>query len=435
MPFFDSECRVLVDREITRLEGSAFHWLSLSPELEQRFEETTAAVRARRMWVEALLCLILYNSFLFTDFLLLRNRFMHSLVVRLLIVTPLAWIALRHLRRSPSERGREAIILFVCGLFSVSTLSLYFDVGAVVSAYALTDLMLIVLFTNVGLRLRLPYALFASGFSLLLGVGYLYVDPWLGHPEKVESLAVLISGSLLSIVANYSIERGERLNFLLRLQTEMQSEDLAAANHHLRQISNEDRLTRISNRRHFDEIYKIVWDQSAARGCAMSLLMIDIDNFKLLNDRYGHTYGDSVLRRVATLLGEALRARGDFVARYGGEEFVVVLPNSSLEAARLVAERIRKLIEIAGSPATDPDPSSNHGWSTVSCGVATAWPQPNLHRGVLIALADEALYRAKAEGRNRVCCAPERPASALIADKRLARTIASSTTTERVAAR
>jgi len=434
MPFFDAECRALVDREIVRLETGAFRWLALSEELEERFEENTAVVRSRRMLVEAILCLVLYNSFLLTDFLLVRQRFFHSLIVRLMIVTPLAFLALRRLSRSPAMRTRETLVLLICGMFSVSTLHLYFNVGGVVSAYAITVLMLIVLFTNVGLRLRLPYAVFNSAASLILGSVYLWLDVWLGQPEKIESFAVLLSGTLLSLVANYSIERGERLNFLLRLQTEMQSQDLAAANHHLRQISNEDRLTRISNRRHFDEIYKIVWEQSAARGDSMSLLMIDIDNFKLLNDRYGHTYGDSVLRRVATLLGEALRARGDFVARYGGEEFVVVLPNSSLEVARLVAERIRKLIEIAGSPATDPDPSSPHGWSTVSCGVATAHPTAGLHRGVLIALADEALYRAKAEGRNRVCCAPERPAHVLIADKRLAQSISASATAEHVQA-
>ncbi|SNT21368.1 diguanylate cyclase (GGDEF) domain-containing protein [Granulicella rosea] len=405
----------LVAKEVARLESGTFRWLRLPAGLEQRYEEVTAPVRARRMWLEGLFCVLIYNSFLLCDFLLFPREFFHFFIVRVCLATPLGLLVVWKVKSSPSRQVRESLILFACAICAVSTLYLYSNINAVSSAFAVTDLLLIMLFTNAGIRLKLLYATASTAMCVTLGIGYVGVDRWLSGPQKVESLTILLAGAVLSLITNYGVERGERLNFLLRLRSEMQSEELAEANHHLRQISNEDRLTRLSNRRHFEEVYRLVWDQAVLRSTCVSVLMIDIDNFKLLNDTYGHAYGDAVLRRVATLLGESLRVRGDFVARYGGEEFVVVLPSCSVEAATMVAERIRKLVEIAGSPATDPDPNIKHAWSTVSCGVATGWPRNGVEREELIRLADSALYQAKAEGRNRVCVAGEVLASATFA--------------------
>jgi diguanylate cyclase (GGDEF)-like protein len=401
------EHHALVDLEISRLEGGAVRWLHFAHTLEDLFEEKTAKFRASRMSFEGLICLLLYNSFLFCDYLVARQHFMHFLFVRLCFATPVGALVVLGVRRSRTQRSRELLILLACAICSVTTLYLYLNISAVASAYALTDLMLIVLFTNAGIRLRLRYSIAATSLCITFGTLFLNMDHCLSAPEKIESFTVLTAGAVLSLLANYSIERGERLNFLLRLRSEDQTMKLEMANQHLLQISNQDRLTGISNRRHFEETYQLLWNQCIARHCAISVIMIDIDEFKLLNDRYGHSYGDAVLRRVATLLGDALRNQGDFVARFGGEEFVVVLPNTPLEAARIVADRMRVLIEIAGRPATDPDPYGVHRWSTVSCGVASTSPRKNMAREDVLAVADKELYRAKSEGRNRVCCAPE----------------------------
>jgi len=136
--------------------------------------------------------------------------------------------------------------------------------------------------------------------------------------------------------------------------------------------------------------------------------MIDIDHFKIVNDTQGHLYGDEVIKRVAMLIQQALRGKDDFAARYGGEEFVLLLPGASLESAMKVAERIRQLIKMAGSPApSHPVPQPEIGlWTTVSCGVASVQDVEGIDRRRLLLAADTALYTAKAEGRNRVCAAP-----------------------------
>jgi diguanylate cyclase (GGDEF)-like protein len=134
-----------------------------------------------------------------------------------------------------------------------------------------------------------------------------------------------------------------------------------------------------------------------------------VDYFKQLNDRYGHLYGDEVLKRIGSLLQQALRVKDDFAARFGGEEFVILLPGTYETAAIQVAERLRKMVELAGFPALDPaqGPYDQSIRATVSCGVATAYPTTQDKQEWLLEAADRALYQAKSEGRNRVCAAPQ----------------------------
>jgi diguanylate cyclase (GGDEF)-like protein len=134
----------------------------------------------------------------------------------------------------------------------------------------------------------------------------------------------------------------------------------------------------------------------------LTLLMVDLDHFKRVNDTYGHLTGDDALREVAALLQHAVRSV-DVVARYGGEEFVVVLPETAEAGAVAFAERIRERIEAQSFAVIAAQPPGGSGLRlTASIGVAT-FPSPRVDSAEdLFAQADAALYRAKAEGRNRV---------------------------------
>jgi diguanylate cyclase (GGDEF)-like protein len=195
-----------------------------------------------------------------------------------------------------------------------------------------------------------------------------------------------------------------------RLQREMERKNaeleqsmlqLERANRMLRALSYLDGLTGIANRRHFEESLDQEWRRAARTGSPLSLLMVDIDHFKALNDARGHQYGDDCLRQVATALSDALKRAGDLATRYGGEEFAVVLPATELDGARAIAEEIRARVEElaigreAGSSAV----------VTVSVGAATALASEGVPPSDLIDAADRALYQAKNEGRNRVVAA------------------------------
>jgi diguanylate cyclase (GGDEF)-like protein len=394
--------RDALESEIERMESGTFRRLPHPSPLEEHFEATSAPARSRRIWIEGIFCIALFDSFLLIDYLLSPHTFIHFLIVKLGIATPASLAVLFFLRRGVSKAVREGMVVAICAIFAISITYVYFDLSPVASSYAMTDLAILVLFTNVGIRIRLPYATVASGICLVVGLIYISLDSMLKSTEKVEGVAILLSAIALSLIGDYSIERSERLNFLLRLRSDRKEGALTNANDALLRISYEDKLTGIPNRRHFDAFYQNIWKDSVARRSPLSVVMIDIDNFKALNDLYGHPYGDAVLRRVASLLNHCLRMEGDFLARYGGEEFVVVLSDSTADIASRVANRIRLLIEVAGSPAVNHRVTDGHGWSTVSCGVATALPFDGMDRNDLIAQADKALYQAKTQGRNRV---------------------------------
>lgn len=160
-----------------------------------------------------------------------------------------------------------------------------------------------------------------------------------------------------------------------------------------------DGLTRIHNRRAFDERLVEELRRHQRYGHHMSLLMLDIDHFKAINDRFGHVVGDHVLREVGRLLSETLRST-DFTARYGGEEFVVILPQTAEEPSRILAERLRGIIASASFV------SDGQAFGvTVSIGVTTLLPGALIKRKELVDKADKALYQAKRLGRNQVCTA------------------------------
>jgi len=131
----------------------------------------------------------------------------------------------------------------------------------------------------------------------------------------------------------------------------------------------------------------------------LSLIMSDIDYFKLYNDEYGHLAGDDCLKKVATTINDTLKRPGDFAARYGGEEFVVVLPDTEINGGIEIAEAIHSNVGALGIKHTA---SSISDRVTISLGVAGALPEKDSEPNGLISAADKALYRAKREGRNRL---------------------------------
>lgn len=160
-----------------------------------------------------------------------------------------------------------------------------------------------------------------------------------------------------------------------------------------------DEVTEIYNRRYFDMVLEEEWKRSMREYTPISLLMLDIDYFKPYNDTYGHQKGDECLHEIAAIMSQQLKRASDFSARYGGEEFAIVLPNTSAEHARLLAERIRRAVEDARIKAGVDTISP---WLTVSIGVATATAEFEQSSSTLIKAADNCLYQSKREGRNRV---------------------------------
>ncbi len=187
------------------------------------------------------------------------------------------------------------------------------------------------------------------------------------------------------------VERARQLNKLYQ--------ELEEANRELQHLAVSDGLTQVANRRRFDEYLGQEWQRMAREEAPLSLLLCDVDFFKSYNDTYGHQAGDDCLRQVARAISCTVKRPVDLVARYGGEEFAVILPNTNAEGAVQVAEKVRsevKALEIVHAN------SQINKCVTLSLGVASTVPCHKSSSAVLISAADEALYQAKAKGRNCV---------------------------------
>ena len=175
------------------------------------------------------------------------------------------------------------------------------------------------------------------------------------------------------------------------------------AEQQVQELAHIDGLTQIANRRHFDDFYEQEWSRCMRLKLPISLAMIDLDNFKLLNDNFGHVVGDTCLKEVAKILPDFARRPGDLCARYGGEEFILVMGNTHCLQAQMLLTRFMaeltalKLPELAGHPLT------------VSIGLATLVPNLADNAMQLIEMADNALYQAKDTGRNKLVVADHYP--------------------------
>jgi two-component system chemotaxis family response regulator WspR len=173
---------------------------------------------------------------------------------------------------------------------------------------------------------------------------------------------------------------------------------LQESNLELQRLTNTDGLTGIANRRYFDEYLGAEWRRARREQNPLSLFLIDVDNFKLYNDTYGHVAGDEVLRKIAATIQDGSRRPADLAVRFGGEEFALILPGTTAGGVRLVGEKVRRAVE----HLRIPHEVSAGGWVTVSGGCATLVPEETDSPTRLIEIADVGLYRAKNSGRNRI---------------------------------
>ncbi|MFN6487146.1 MULTISPECIES: EAL domain-containing protein [unclassified Nostoc] len=176
-------------------------------------------------------------------------------------------------------------------------------------------------------------------------------------------------------------------------------QQLQQANQELQRLACSDGLTQVANRRCFDDTFNAQWQRLAQEQGSLSLILCDVDYFKLYNDTHGHLAGDDALRHVAKAISQIVKHPTYLVARYGGEEFAVILPNIGIERAIAVARDIQNNVSALHLPHPYSDVSE---FITLSLGVATITPHSQLSPATLIAAADQGLYQAKAQGRNCV---------------------------------
>jgi diguanylate cyclase (GGDEF)-like protein len=364
--------------------------LEFPPKAGDAFEQEYREKRIAHIRSSMLFSIPLYNAFLVVDYLCLPQSFGLCLAVRLGIVTPFALVCFAALSRV-SRQSREFLIAFV-PLPSLASMIVLYNTRIDLIALGQIALILIMLYSIYAMWPDFRYAC-ATILAAVLGDSLFLMNcRALDFAQTTSFISLLWTAGFLSLHTCYSMERQMRISYQLRLQLSTQNTELV-------RISNIDSLTGIPNRRYFDSELRVQWKECLQSKQSISVLMIDLDHFKHLNDQHGHVYGDKILNLVANTLRQALRDKQDKVARYGGEEFVVILPSRPLSSAIVIAQRLCAAVRAAAFP---PDNSGFPVNITVSIGVASVCPNSGSGSTRLLRTADMALYKAKANGRDRI---------------------------------
>ncbi len=187
-----------------------------------------------------------------------------------------------------------------------------------------------------------------------------------------------------------------QMRTMVRMSDIMQSK-LNTMSGELEKLSQIDGLTGLYNRRYFNEIYQKEWRKAITDGTELGTLMIDIDYFKVYNDTFGHLAGDLCLQKIAKSIEESILDSNAFVARFGGEEFILLLPNTNLAQCTGLAQKIMDQLTLLNIPGAI---KTTDGKVTISIGIGLMKPTEETKLETLINIADQALYRAKKDGRN-----------------------------------
>lgn len=368
----------------------------LAPQLDREFDASTALERVRRIrsWLVAnilvsFVCLGLDAGFV-------PSLLEDAILGRLVIAIPLHLLAVRLLSpRSPGWLQVGAVALPTGCTIAVAA---YLG-GHSPEPYADRYIMaagLTCCLINLNVPLRFGQAWRVACCTLPIFAGVTLAGGPIGRNiDLVAFMVILTLGSLLTV---RRLEAGRQSIFLLDLENRQRAAELARANEHLRRLAQTDFTTGVPNRRFFDASIKRAWDEACLSGESLALLMVDVDHFKLFNDKAGHLQGDDCLSTVAQAIQGSAEPASGMVARYGGEEFVVLLPGISASGVAAIGERVRAGVEQLGYPHPGlPDKSV----VTVSVGGASVRPGEDSSVADLIRRADGALYRSKAAGRNR----------------------------------
>jgi len=381
------------EKHVARVLKRGFRWMYFTPRLEQLFEHETQIARSRHLVGVGMLWIavgILYSIFQPAG----PQSSGQGSAVRLLVVTPAVIGVTFSVWWGVRPFVRELLMMLVHILAPASMILVVLlrqggEPGAERGA-----LTIVLLFITVVVRLRFWFATAAC----LAIVAVQVVVPLLLSLPVPGNVPLALVTIIATLTANYTLEREYRLNYLQRVHGRIQGAKLAAMVEQLHDLSQRDPLTGLANRRALDEDL----EDLRHRNEQFAVILVDIDSFKQFNDGYGHQVGDDCLRRVAAMLRASLRFTADRIARIGGEEFAIILPHTSLEDARITAERMRKAIYGLRIPhAASP---FDHV-VTISVGVSASVGPTSPSE--MITEADRALYRAKANGRNRVEVARE----------------------------
>jgi len=309
-----------------------------------------------------------------------------------LLFAALGWAAhaLRHSVKTMAGKALPLSMVAAALAFSVGFVALNQPVMPGITTFWVGCMIVAALMYWPPVPSALVYA--AAYVVFFQALGWTQTDAALLHANRINGLAAVSMGWILSVL----LWRNFTSLQLYQTQLESANTELQNRQKELQRLTRLDGLTGLYNRSTFVELTRQELARAQRQGSATSILLLDLDLFKHVNDTWGHPAGDAVLKNVATVANSSVRST-DLVGRLGGEEFIILLPNTARDAAHKLAEKLRANLERSPTPW-----AQGQIRSTVSIGVASTTAAENHDFDHLYTSADKALYSAKEKGRNRV---------------------------------
>lgn len=388
----------------TALPASTGFCLRFPSEWERQFLQDTSSRRIKLVARRSPAVILAFVGILIADWFMVPDRLQVALALRLLAFLPLYALTVYLFRQWSTSGARDWLLSGSAVLTSMLHMAIVVPSQTPLASAHLATLAVIVACWDSLLR---PAFLPALTNGILVGAGTLtalFVMPAQGGALAIPVSVLLISSMVFSLYGNYTLERAERVAYMLERKQGLLRTRLNAAHARLSQQARLDPLTGIPNRRHFDDTLAQGWGSASPQrepsALLVSVILLDVDFFKPYNDHYGHPAGDRCLHAVAQAIAQCVRQPEDLIARIGGEEFALVLQHTSQQEALEVAQRIRHSVRALGIPHRfRPD---GKAIVTISQGLSFGRPGNQAEMQALINQADQTLYRAKAQGRDGI---------------------------------
>ena len=377
--------------------------------MEARFAASRKEARLNHHLISGAVALAIYNVFLAVDPILVPDAVELGWRIRLLYFTPPALLLLL------GTMAFKKDVLTLPGWF-IDTVVMLTGIGAGVSLLVIVahsqsplattyyaGLMPIVIYGNLVQRFPFQYAAVFSGFTCGMLIGRVIhggrPPGSFGWQMELSLVMLVLLITAYTLVMNYRLELEERRRFAGSDRAQGLRDALEASRRAYARLSRLDGLTGLPNRRDFEEHLSQAWAEHRHTRQSVALCLIDVDHFKPYNDRHGHPAGDQCLKLIAQAMASAVSGGGALLARWGGEEFIVMLPWATQASAQRLADSLQQAVS-GLSLRHEASPSGAR--VSISQGVCLMTPdQPGASVDRLISMADEALYRAKAQGRDR----------------------------------
>jgi len=386
-----------LEKECLSIDTSKSFLFSFPDGIEKHYKKMRFQEYKKLNLIFISLGLLFFNLFAVTDKIMIKDIYHTAWYIRFFYITPIGLISLYFIKNTKKNIIMD--ILIINGLIQAASaiLIMLYISHYYLASYYHSGIFIVAISGILVMKLSIRSKFIFTILINIINILAFYFIKTIPFESKINISFVLFALCILALSTACEYEFFLRKVFIRSLMQELGKASLEKKNKYLEIISNKDELTKLANRRFFNDYFKRLSTQKGNGIFPITILFVDIDDFKKFNDNYGHTEGDKCLKQVASVFKKYTKRKFDLAARYGGEEFIIIFTSTNHDNAFQIAEKIRKSIYDLKIPHQY---SAVEEYVTISIGISIM-AEDTGEMKKFIELADKALYTAKTSGKNK----------------------------------